>query len=231
MKTLLITARNFTIISILTLLAVASAHGQTGIILSANVPFGFEAGGTSFPAGAYQFKLTPGEQTFVISGAKGGETKLPIIARLGGPSLFKDTGLVFDAFEGHHVLSELWIPGEGGVLVNASPKQHAHEMVIAVVSGAQATMSGKEVFDHTCARCHGLRGNGNPAADKFFQTPIPRLDSAQVQAKSNQELRDIITQGKRNMDPVRMGQGSVQHLLDPGSVDAVIKYVRTLKQP
>jgi cytochrome c553 len=231
MKTLLITARNLTLISILTLWAVAAAHGQTGIVLSANVPFGFEAGGTSFPAGAYQFKFTSGEQSFVISGAKGGETKLPIVSRLGGPSLFKDTGLVFDAFEGHHVLSELWIPGEGGVLVNASPKQHAHEMVVAMVSGAQPTMSGKEVFEHTCARCHGVWGNGNPAADKFFQTPIPRLASAAVQAKSNQELREIITQGKRNMDPVRVGQGSVQHLLDPASVDAVIKYVRTLKQP
>jgi hypothetical protein len=33
------------------------------------------------------------------------------------------------------------------------------------------------------------------------------------------------------MDPVRMGQATVQHLLDPQSVDAVIGYVRTFKQP
>jgi len=231
MKTLLMTARNLTTISVLALLAVASAQGQTGTVLSANVPFGFEAGGTSLPAGTYQFKFHLSEQSLVISGAKAEEMKLKIIAQLAGASLFKDTGLVFDAFEGRHVLSEVWIPDEGGVLVNASPKRHTHEMVIAVVSGAAPKLSGKEVFERTCARCHGPQGKGNPAADKFFQTPVPRLDSAYVQAKSDQELRDIISHGRRKMDPVRMGQATLQHLLYPESVGTVISYVRTFKQP
>jgi mono/diheme cytochrome c family protein len=166
----------------------------------------------------------------VISGDKAGEVKLHVIARLAGASLFKDTGVVFDAFGGHHVLSEVWIPGEGGVLVNAAPKQHPHETVVAVVSGAAPKMSGKEVFESTCIRCHGPLGKGNPAADKFFKTPIPRLDSAYVQSKSDDELRDVISHGRRNMDPVRMGQASMQHLLYPELVGAVISYVRTFKQ-
>jgi cytochrome c553 len=231
MKTLLMTARNLTTISVLTLLAVASAHGQAGTVLSADVPFGFEAGGTSLPAGTYQFKFRPSEQSLVISGANAGETKLHVIARLAGASLFKDTGLVFDAFEGHHVLSEVWIPNEGGVLVNAAPKEHPHEMVVAVVSGAAPKMSGKEVFEHTCARCHGPQGRGNPAADKFFETPIPRLNSKYVQSKSDEELTDVISHGRRKMDPVRTGQATMQHLLYPESVGAVISYIRTFKQP
>ena len=231
MKTLLMTARKLTTISVLTLLAVASAHGQTGTVLSANVPFGFEAGGTSLPAGTYQFKFQISEQSLVMSSDKAGEIKLHVIAQLAGASLFKDTGLVFDAFGGHHVLSEVWIPGEGGVLVSASPKQHPHEMVVAVVSGAAPKMSGKEIFESTCIRCHGPLGKGNPAADKFFKTAIPRLDSAYVQSKSDQELRDIISHGRRNMDPVRMGQASMQHLLYPELVGAVISYIRTFKQP
>jgi mono/diheme cytochrome c family protein len=116
------------------------------------------------------------------------------------------------------------------VVVTATPKEHPHEMVIAVVSGAAPKMSGKEVFERTCARCHGPQGKGNPAADKFFQTQIPRLDSAYVQAKSDQELRDVISHGRRNMDPVRMGQATLQHLLYPELVDAVIRYVRTFKK-
>jgi len=103
--------------------------------------------------------------------------------------------------------------------------------VIAVLSGASPNLSGKAVFERTCAKCHGPNGQGNPAADKFFKTPVPRLDSAYVQSKSDEELKDIISHGKRNMDPVRMGQATVQHLLDPRSVDAVVSYVRTLKQP
>jgi len=231
MKTLLMTARKLTTISVLSLLAVASAHGQNGPVLSANVPFSFEAGGTSLPAGTYQFKFRLSEQSLDIIGPKGEETKLQIIAQLAGASLFRDIGLVFDTFRGRHVLAEVWIPGEGGVLVSNTVEKHTHEMVIAVVSGAAPNLSGKEVFERTCARCHGPQGKGNPAADKFFQTQIPRLDSAYVQTKSDQELKDIISHGRRQMDPVRMRQAAVAHLLYPESVDAVINYLRTFKQP
>jgi len=230
MKTLQNKARNLTIVGVLALLAVASAYGQTGAVLSANVPFSFEAGGNSLPAGTYQFKLRPSDQSLVITGGPAGEMKLHVIAQLAGASLFKDTGLVFNTLDGQHVLSEVWIPGQGGVLVNVTQKQHGNEMVVAVVSGAASNLSGRKVFDSTCARCHGPEGKGNPAADKFFKTAIPRLDSAAVQGKTDQELKDIISHGKGEMDPVRMGQGSVQHLLYPDSVDAVIKYIRTLKR-
>jgi cytochrome c5 len=231
MTTLRLTARNLGAISVFTLLAVASAYGQTAV-LHANVPFGFDAHGTSLPAGTYQFKVRLDERFLVISGAKSGDVKLPIITLLGGGGSFLgDAGLVFDTFEGHHVLSEIWIPGQDGVLVSSTPKQHTHEMVIGVASGPAPNLSGKEVFQHTCARCHGSNGEGNPAADKFFKTPVPRLDSEYVQAKSDEELKDIIGHGRRMMDPVRIKQTTVQHLLSPESVDAVIRYVRTLKKP
>jgi mono/diheme cytochrome c family protein len=229
MKTLLMTARNLATIIVLTLLVVASARGETGTVLSANVPFAFEAGGTSLPAGTYQFTFHSRDQSIVISGANTGEIKLHVISQLAGASLFKDTGLVFDAYQGHHVLSEVWIPGEGGALVNATPKEHPHEMVIAMVSGAAPKLSGKQVFERTCARCHGPQGKGNPAADKFFKTSIPRLDSKYVQSKSDQELMDIISHGKGNMDPVRIGQASMQHVLYPELVGEVITYIRTFK--
>jgi mono/diheme cytochrome c family protein len=223
-------ARSLATVSVLTLLGVAYARGQTPAVLSANVPYGFEAGGTTLPAGTYQFKIHIKEHSLVISGAKGGDMKVPIISQLYGSSIFKDTGLVFDNFEDRHVLSEVWI-GEGGVLVNATSTQHNHEMVVAVVSGTALKMSGKEVFQHTCARCHGPNGQGNPDADKFFQTQIPHLNSKFIQTKSDQELRDIITNGTGKMDPVRMGQAKLQHYLDPESVGAVIAYIRTFLDP
>jgi cytochrome c553 len=231
MKTLQVTARNLTVISFLALLAVASVHGQTGAALRASVPFDFEVGGKSVPAGTYQLRLRLGEGAVVMSGAKAGDMRLPIISRLGTGTLFTDATLIFDTFEGHHALSEVWVPGEEGVLVKVTPKGHAHEKVIAVVSGPAPKLSGKQVFERTCARCHGPKGQGNPAADKFFQTPVPKLDSAYVQGKSDEELKEIISHGRRMMDPVRVGQAQVQHLLDSGSVDAVISYVRTLKRP
>jgi len=230
MKTFHNAARNLTIVGLLTLLVVILAHGQTETVLSANVPFGFEAGDTLLPAGTYQFKLNLPEESLVISGAKPEATKVHIIAKLAGASLFQDTGLVFNVFQHRHVLAEVWMPGQGGVLINNAPEKHSNQMVTAVVSGASPKMSGKEVYDSTCARCHGPMGKGNPMADKFFKTSIPRLDSEYVQKKSDEELKDIISHGRRNMDPVRIGQASVQHLLYPESVNAVVKYVRTFKQ-
>jgi len=225
------TARNLTVLSVLTLLAVASALGQTGVILRANVPFSFEAGGASLPAGTYQFRLRPGEGAVVMSGDKAGDIRLPIITRLGTGSLFTDATLIFDSFEGHHALSEIWIPGEEKVLVKVTPKGHTHESVSAVVTGPAPRLSGKAIFERTCAQCHGAKGEGNPAADKFFQTSVPKLDPALVQGKSDEELKDIISHGKGMMDPVRIGQGQLQRLLDSESVGAVIRYVRALKTP
>lgn len=228
-KTLKVMTRNLAIISVLTLLAVAPTRGEEGRVLSANVPFSFDAGDKSLPAGNYQFEFRLGEQVLLVRGEKIGEIKLPFVSVLAGASLYSDVGLVFNTYHKLHVLSEVWIPGEGGVLVKAAPKEYTREMVIAVVSGAGPQMSGKEIFERTCARCHGPQGRGNPAAEKFFNTSIPRLDSAHIQTKSDQELRDIISHGRRQMDPVRMQAATVQHLLYPESVDAVIAYVRTLK--
>jgi len=231
MKNLQVKAKNLTIIAALTLLAVAPALGQSATALRASVPFDFEIGGKSVPAGTYQFSLRLGQGAVVMSGAKAGDMRMPIISKLGTGTMFTDATLIFDTFEGHHALSEVWIPGEEGVLVKVTPKGHTHESVIAVVTGPMPKLSGKAVFERTCARCHGPKGQGNPAADKFFQTPVPKLDSAYVQGKSDEELKDIISHGRRMMDPVRMGQAQVQHLLDSGSVEAVIQYVRTFKTP
>jgi mono/diheme cytochrome c family protein len=90
-------------------------------------------------------------------------------------------------------------------------------------------MSGKKVYEQTCQRCHGPNGQGNPDADKFFKVAIPKLNSAAIQARSDADLKTVITQGSGNMAPVRMAEARVQHLLPPDSVDAVITFLRTLK--
>jgi cytochrome c2 len=230
MSTIAVKAQRLIAVSLLTLLAAAAVYGQgSSLLIRASVPFAFEAHGTQLPAGVYRFKIYPTSHSLIISGAPGGDVRLPIITQLGGSSVFKDTGLVFDSYEGKHVLSEIWVPGEDGVLVSSTPKQHTHEFVLAM-SGGGPNRSGKEIFQSTCERCHGPKGGGNAAADKFFKTSVPKLSSAYVQSKSDAELKDIISNGKGMMDPVRMGQSRVQHLLDQQSVDAVIAYLRTLKQ-
>ena len=222
-------ARTFATLTILSLLAIGSAYGQGSTMLRAHVPFPFEARGITIPAGDYQFKLTIGQRSLVISGAKEGDIRLTIITTLGGSSIFRDAGLVFNSYDGKHVLAELWIPGVEGVLVSTTPKKHRNDRVIALVDNPGSNMSGKQVFEQTCQTCHGPNGQGNPAAKKFFNANIPDLTSALVQNKSDAELRDIISNGNQKMPPVEIGQARVRHLLDSSSVESVIQYVRTLK--
>jgi mono/diheme cytochrome c family protein len=230
MKVLKMTVKGLASLSILVVLAGVAAHGQAAPVLSANVPFSFSAGEAAFPEGTYQFEYRLAEHSLVIRNSKGEETKVNVVSRLAGASLFVDIGLVFDTFQGHHVLAEVWIPGQGGVLVTATPTVHDEVRVMAVVSGAAPAVSGKRLFETACVRCHGTQGKGNSMADMFFQIRIPTLDSPEVQSKSDEQLKDIISHGKGVMDPVPAGQGALQHVLYPEAVDALVKYVRTLKK-
>jgi cytochrome c553 len=217
-------------ISIGALLAFSSAQAQTRAVLRANVPFDFNVDKKVLTAGKYEFRLAPNGHSILISGGKEAGLYAPVITRLGDTSSLREASLVFDSNENRRALAEVWIPGEDGMLIHSTPSAHRHEVIYAVVYGLSPKLSGKQVFDQTCARCHGAGGKGNQYANNFFQAAIPRLDSDYVQSKSDDELRDVITKGRRKMDPVRVGKPSVLHNIQSESVDEVIAYVRTLKK-
>jgi hypothetical protein len=51
-----------------------------------------------------------------------------------------------------------------------------------------------------------------------------------VQSKSDAELKEIINKGGSAMPPVEIDESGFRHRLPPQDVDAVIAFVRTLKQ-
>lgn len=61
----------------------------------------------------------------------------------------------------------------------------------------QANTIGKAEFKKDCAVCHGVDGSGNTPVGKSLK--VADLRSAEIQKKSDAELRKVIEEGKDNM--------------------------------
>jgi mono/diheme cytochrome c family protein len=93
--------------------------------------------------------------------------------------------------------------------------------MISVPAVAATAKSGEPIYTAHCKTCHGADGTGNPAIAKMMAVTMKPLGSADVQAKSDADLKAIITAGTGKMKPVS-GMAS-------GDVDNVVAYLRTLK--
>ncbi len=219
--------------SLFTFFAVSPTFGQIKQVVK--MPFEFTIASKVLPAGTYTFSIPSGslgrDNSLRVQSDTGTEMRAPILTRLGGPSGFlQDGSLVFDKTGGGHVLCEVWIPGTDGLLLHSTPKGHGHEILLLSDLNPNPGLTGSAAYERTCRRCHGPDGKGEERADKFFKIAIPRLSSAKVQSKSDEELREIITKGTRAMPTVEIDESGFRHGLARESVDSVIAYVRTLKQ-
>jgi len=103
-------------------------------------------------------------------------------------------------------------------------------LVVAFLIGARVAMAqggdakaGKAVFDKSCVACHAADGSPKEAVAKMLKVEIPNLGSKDVQAKSDADLKKVITEGFEKMKPVK-------GLSDKDTTN-VIAYLRTLKKP
>src|SRR3990167_1123060 len=108
---------------------------------------------------------------------------------------------------------------------NWVPMTLAALLVIAIpvfLVGAGNAEAGKAVYDKKCATCHGKLGEGNPNLAKTLKVEFRHLGSKEVQARSDEELGKIITEGKDKKKPVKG--------LSDEDLANVIAYTRTLAQ-
>lgn len=91
----------------------------------------------------------------------------------------------------------------------------------AVSLAAGDAAAGKEVYLKKCASCHGQQGEAREAIAKSLNVKMKHLGSAEVQAKSDADVKKAIGQGAGKMKAVAD--------LDAKAVDDVLAFFRTLK--
>ena len=94
-------------------------------------------------------------------------------------------------------------------------------LVLSLPLAAADAAAGKAVYDKSCKSCHGADGAGNPAVAKMMKVEMKALGSKEVQAKSDDDLKAVVTKGVGKMKPVTSVTGD--------QVASVVAFVRTLK--
>lgn len=92
----------------------------------------------------------------------------------------------------------------------------------STASWAADAAAGKAVYAKKCQMCHGAEGQGNPGMAKVLKVDMKALGSAEVQAKSDADIKKIIAEGTGKMKPVAG--------LAAGDPDNIVAFVRTLKK-
>jgi mono/diheme cytochrome c family protein len=82
--------------------------------------------------------------------------------------------------------------------------------------------AGKATYEKACKSCHGPDGSGNPAVAKMMKVEMHPLGSKEIQAKTDAELKTVITKGKGKMP-------AVAGVTDAQAAD-VAAFLRTLKK-
>ncbi len=84
-----------------------------------------------------------------------------------------------------------------------------------------AADTGPELFKGKCQMCHGPNGNASTPMAKNMK--LRDLGSADVQAQSDTDLKNIIDKGKAKMPAFGSKLSSTQ-------IDDLVKYIRSLKK-
>jgi mono/diheme cytochrome c family protein len=93
-------------------------------------------------------------------------------------------------------------------------------LAFAMIFSTWSLADGAGDFKAKCAMCHGPDGKGETAMGKTLK--LRDLGSADVQAQSDADLTNIITNGKGKM-PKYDGK------LTKDQIEDVVKFIRTLK--
>ena len=92
---------------------------------------------------------------------------------------------------------------------------------VLVPAWAADAAAGAQLYAGKCQGCHGKTGEGNPAMAKALKVEMKPLGSADVQKKSDAELKMNITGGNGKMKAISG--------LSAADQDNLVAHLRTMK--
>lgn len=95
-------------------------------------------------------------------------------------------------------------------------------LLAAPTFAAGDAAAGKEIFSKKCASCHGTAGEAKESVAKMLKVEMRHLGSKETQAKTDADLKKVITDGQLKMKPVAG--------IDAKGADDLVAYLRTLKK-
>ena len=94
-------------------------------------------------------------------------------------------------------------------------------VVCAGIAAAGDAAKGKPVYTAKCATCHSADGTPKEMIAKAMKVEMKHLGSKEAQAKTDAELKKIISEGSGKMKAVKLTDDETAN---------VIAFVRTLKK-
>ncbi len=89
-----------------------------------------------------------------------------------------------------------------------------------MTAGKGDAAKGKAVYTKRCGTCHGPEGEPKEAIAKMMKVEIPHIGSKEVQAKSDDDLKKVVTAGQGKMKAVTG--------LSDADVADLVAFMRTL---
>jgi len=120
-------------IPLMLIMLAVSAHAQTSSVqrVIANIPFAFNAGKTTLPAGKYTITVlnpTSDRKTLQIRSLNGRSSAI-VLTMTGNGNLSDNAKLVFERYDDRYYFAQAQMAGDATSLAVVRPKQHSDKQV------------------------------------------------------------------------------------------------------
>jgi len=124
-------------IPLMLIMLAVSAHAQTSSVqrVIANIPFAFNVGKTTLPAGKYTITVlnpTSDRKTLQIRSLNGRSSAI-VLTMAGNGNLSDNAKLVFERYDDRYFFAQAQMAGDATSLAVVRPKQHSDKQVAKAV--------------------------------------------------------------------------------------------------